>query len=67
MTAALARLSSITIMLIATIAVGGVKTSYAYLAERAKRFFENTGAKRKLDIAAGVLLLGTGLFVFFRN
>ncbi|WP_228021489.1 LysE family translocator [Vasconcelosia minhoensis] len=57
----------ITIMLIATITVGGVKTAYAYLAESAKLFFEHPRARRTLDIAAGGVLMGTGLWLLLRN
>lgn len=57
---------TLTIMVTATIAIASVKTVYAYLADRARRFFENSAAQRTLDIAAGVVLMGTGVFLFWR-
>ena len=51
------------IMMIAIIVVGSVKAIYACLAERAKLLFENDAVRRKLDIAAGGVLVCTGLFL----
>ncbi len=51
------------IMLAATAAIVLAKTGYAYLAERAGRFFQNTVARKRLDRLAGVVLLGTGVFL----
>jgi threonine/homoserine/homoserine lactone efflux protein len=53
-----------TIMLIAATVVGGVKASYAYLADRAKLLFANTNLQKKFNIAAGCVLMGTGLFLW---
>lgn len=52
------------IMLVVTMVVGGVKAFYAYLADKAKLLFENARIRRKLDIAAGGVLVSTGLFLF---
>lgn len=65
--ASLSAAEIIVIMLIATVTVGGVKTGYAYLAERAKLFFEHPRAKRTLDVAAGGVLIGTGILLLSRN
>ncbi len=54
---------TVIIMLVVTLVVGGVKALYAYLADRAKLLFENARIRRKLDIAAGVVLISTGLFL----
>ncbi len=51
------------ITLVAVTVVGGVKTVYAYLAERAKRFFENDAARRRLERVAGGVLVCTGLLL----
>ncbi|NEP16625.1 MAG: LysE family translocator [Leptolyngbya sp. SIO4C1] len=55
------------IMLIAAATVGGVKASYAYLARRAKLVFGNPRLRRKLDITASSVLIGTGLFLILRG
>ncbi|WP_437600050.1 LysE family translocator [Sorangium sp. So ce590] len=55
------------LMSIATGVVGGVKLGYAYAAERATSFFENTTARRRLNMAAGTVMLGTGVYVLFRG
>ena len=51
------------VMLIAMTVVAGVKAVYAYLAKRAKRFFENDAVRRRLERVAGSVLVGTGLFL----
>lgn len=56
---------TLTIMLVAILLVGGVKTSYAYLAHRAKRLFANIRLRRRLDRLAGGILIVTGLFILF--
>jgi threonine/homoserine/homoserine lactone efflux protein len=48
---------------VVTLAVGGVKTTYAYLAHSAMRFFDDAAARTRLDRAAGLLLIGTGIFL----
>ena len=55
---------TVIIMLIVTVVVGGVKALYAYLADQAKLLFENARIRRTLDIAAGGVLVCTGLFLF---
>ncbi len=55
------------LMSIATGVVGGVKLGYAYAAERATSFFENSTARRRLNMAAGTVMLGTGVYVLFRG
>jgi len=57
---------TITVMIIATVAIGGVKTAYAYLADRARSVFSNAAAQRWLNIAAGIVLVGTGVNLFWR-
>ncbi|WP_437724798.1 LysE family translocator [Sorangium sp. So ce861] len=55
------------LMSIATVVVGGVKLGYAYAAERATSFFENSTVRRRLNMAAGTVMLGTGVYVLFRG
>lgn len=50
-------------VVVVTLVVGGVKGSYAYLAHAAKRWFDNPRVRHRLEMAGGVLLLGTGLFL----
>ncbi|MDX1432689.1 MAG: LysE family translocator [Gammaproteobacteria bacterium] len=59
----LALSDTVVIMIIATAVICGVKGTYAWLADRAKRLFEQDGVRRKLDIAAGCVLAGTGVFL----
>ena len=51
------------VMATATIAVCGVKLSYAYMAGRARRLFESTNARRRLNRIAGSMMIGTGIFL----
>ncbi|WP_437317364.1 hypothetical protein [Sorangium sp. So ce385] len=55
------------LMSTATVVVGGVKLGYAYAAERATSFFENATARRRLNMAAGTVMLGTGVYVLLRG
>ncbi|WP_437734388.1 LysE family translocator [Sorangium sp. So ce1335] len=52
---------------IATVVVGGVKLGYAYAADRATLFFENSRARRRLNIAAGAVMIGTGVYLLCRG
>lgn len=54
---------TVVIMVIATVVVGGVKTSYAYLADRAKLLLENSSLRKGMDMAAGSVLIGVGVFL----
>lgn len=51
------------IMVIATIAVGGVKLGYAYMADKARLLFESSRAKKGMNITAGSVMIGTGVFL----
>lgn len=51
------------IMLVATLAVGGVKLIYAYLADRARLIFNNSRAKKAINITAGSLMMVTGIYL----
>ncbi|WP_437813608.1 LysE family translocator [Sorangium sp. So ce1078] len=55
------------LMSIATGVVGGVKLGYAYAAERATSLFEKSTARRRLNMAAKTVMLGTGVYVLFRG
>ena len=48
------------IMLIATLAIGGVMLAYAYLADKARTLFTSSSAKSRLNKIAGSIMIGTG-------
>jgi threonine/homoserine/homoserine lactone efflux protein len=51
------------ILVIATVAVGGPKLLYAFMAERAGLILRNTKATRAINIAAGSVMVGVGVFL----
>ncbi len=51
------------ILVIATVAVGGPKLLYAFMAERAGLIFRNPKATRAINIAAGSVMVGVGVFL----
>lgn len=63
----LAIADTLLLMLIIVTIVGGVKLTYAYLANRARLWFENAVWRRRLDLLAGGMLMGIGLLLLGRN
>lgn len=55
------------IMLIATIAVGGVKLAYAFIAARASLLLTAPSATRIIHIAAGSAMLGVGTYLILKT
>ncbi|MEA5581453.1 LysE family translocator [Nodularia harveyana UHCC-0300] len=53
------------IIAIATVAVGGVKLIYAFMADRARLLFNNKTTKG-LNIAAGCVMIAAGVFLIFK-
>lgn len=51
------------VLLIAIVTVGGVKLGYAYFADRAGRIFKNSGAINIINITAGTVMIGVGIFL----
>ena len=51
------------IMLIATISVCSVKLSYAYMADKARLLFKSPKAKIRMNIAAGCVMITTGVIL----
>lgn len=51
------------ILVIATVAVGGPKLLYAFMAERAGLIFRNSKAARAVNITAGSVMAGVGVFL----
>ena len=54
------------VMSMAVLIIGSVKISEAYLADRAKRVFDNARIRRLLDTTAGCVLVATGLLLLVR-
>ncbi|MDZ7819752.1 MAG: LysE family translocator [Aliarcobacter sp.] len=48
------------ISIIVTIVLGGVMLAYAYSANKARKLFKSNSSKRKMNIAAGSVMLGAG-------
>lgn len=51
------------LLLIATIAVGGVMAAYAYAASKASRLFKSSRAAKTLNVAAGSIMVGSGVLL----
>ena len=55
------------ILLMAMIAVTGVKLGYAFMAEKARLLFQSSRAKKRINVTAGAVLIGIGLFLAART
>ncbi len=51
------------IIIIAAVAIVCAKLSYAYMAVRASLLLKNSSAMKKINIAAGSVMIGTGIFL----
>ena len=51
----------------ATIAVGGVKIGYAYIANSAKLFFQNAKAIKLINTSAGSIMILTGVYLVVKR
>lgn len=51
------------IMMITTLAVGGVKVGYAYMAGRARLLLTNSRVKQAMNRVAGGVMVATGIFL----
>ncbi len=49
------------LLLIATVAVGGVMAVYAYAASKAGHFFKSERAIKTLGLTAGSIMIGSGV------
>lgn len=54
------------IILLATVTVGGTKLGYAMMADQARTLFQNPAALKRLNMAAGSVLLGAGIYLLIR-
>jgi threonine/homoserine/homoserine lactone efflux protein len=55
------------ILVIAAVAVGGPKLLYAFMAGKAGLIFRNSKATRAINIAAGSVLVGVGVFLVAKD
>ena len=60
-------IDTIIIMIIATIVVSGVAFTYAYMATKARLLFNSNKAKKRIDIAAGSVMISTGMFLMTKS
>ena len=51
------------IILIAIIAVGGVKLAYAFMADRARLLLKRSDAIKRINMAAGTIMIAVGIFL----
>ncbi len=54
---------TVVILLSATVAVGGAKTAYAYLADKTRFLFRSDRVQTVINGLAGCALIGTGIFL----
>lgn len=57
---------TIIILAIAAIAVGGVKVGYAYMADKVN-LATSIAARKRINLAAGSVMVGTGIFLILKN
>lgn len=53
----------ITVMAIATVAVGGIKLGYVYLADKARLLLKSAKAKKTINLMAATVTIGTGVYL----
>ena len=51
------------IIVIAIVAVGGAKLAYAFMADRARLFFKRPVAIKRINMAAGSIMIAVGVFL----
>ena len=64
---ALTLIDLVIVVTIITIVLGCVLGTYAFLASRARRMFTNQQALRRLNRAAGGVMVATGVAIAFRS
>ena len=55
------------IMVIATMAIGGAKLGYAYMADRARFLWQSSRAQQGMRITAAIIMIGTGIFLIAKT
>jgi len=56
-----------TIVAIAIITVGGIKIGYAYMADRARRFFKNSRIRKVVNLIAASVMIAAGTLLIAKN
>ncbi|GMR20933.1 MAG: LysE family translocator [Gammaproteobacteria bacterium] len=54
------------IIVMATVAIVGVKLGYAFMAVRANLFFKNSNAMKRINIVAGTVMISVGIYLVAR-
>lgn len=54
------------IILVMSVAVGSIKLGYAFIADRTRLLFHPSKPKRAINIVAGTVMMGVGLFLLVR-
>ncbi len=55
------------VVVIATIAVGGTKLGYAFIADRARSLLANAQISRGINFVAGAIMVGAGIAILLRR
>ena len=55
------------VVLVAIVAVGGVKAGYAYVADRARLLLKNFRIRKVINLSAATLAIGTGIFLIAKH
>lgn len=55
------------VVVIVSVVLGGVLTGYAFLASRAREIFSDRKSARRLDLAAGGVMIGAGVAIASRS
>jgi threonine/homoserine/homoserine lactone efflux protein len=58
---------TVIIIVIAALGVGGAKLVYAFLADRARLLFKNSGAARGLNLLAAVVMIAVGVVLLLKT
>ena len=58
---------TVALISIATVAVGGVKVGYAYMADKAKLLLRNFRVTKLINLIAGTLMIAAGIFLIAKN
>jgi len=59
-------LDVVTIMVIVTVALFGVKLTYAYMAEKARALFRSEKAKKRINLFSGSVMMATGIYLIIK-
>ncbi|MFV1992360.1 MAG: LysE family translocator [Acidiferrobacterales bacterium] len=63
---ALSYLDVVMVIVIMLVALVGTKLGYAYMADKTRNLFKNDKLRKKMNIAAGSIMIGAGIFLVAR-